>query len=194
MPWCRVRSLPLNFLRDPQHAPQHNPTYSFSSSSLSTSWLPVLFYSPTSTGHTTFFSSHPSATLLFPRALNTHTCSFAHSLIQSHSLRNPDADTDTRNVSAAISGAMGRAGPREVALVYSPASLACIFIMALLWAPRRGSGPASSHSFALHQDSRIISPLTVAGCSCPTPSPVNGAQLSLLSLPPSHPASECSSP
>ena len=77
---------------------------------------------------------------------------------------------------------MGRAGPREVALVYSPASLACIFIMALLWAPRRGSGPASSHSFALHQDSRIISPLTVAGCSCPTPSPVNGAQLSLLSL------------
>lgn len=127
-------------------------------------------------------------------SIHTHAHSLTHSLIQSHSLRNPDADTDTRNVSAAISGAMGRAGPREVALVYSPASLACIFIMALLWAPRRGSGPASSHSFALHQDSRIISPLTVAGCSCPTPSPVNGAQLSLLSLPPSHPASECSSP
>ena len=139
---------------------------------------------------------HPSATLLCSHvpSIHTHAHSLTHSLIQSHSLRNPDADTDTRNVSAAISGAMGRAGPREVALVYSPASLARIFIMALLWAPRQGSGPASSHSFALHQDSRIISPLTVAGCSCPTPSPVNGAQLFLLSLPSSHPASECSSP
>ena len=125
-------------------------------------------------------------TALFPRALNTHTHSFAHSLIL---FKKPDADTDTRNVFAAISGAMGRAGPREVALVYSPASLARIFIMALLWAPRRGSGPASSHSFVLHQDSRIISPLTVAGCSCPIPSPINGAQFSLLSLSLSYPAS-----
>lgn len=144
------------------------------------------------------FFPHPSATLLCSHVPSIHT--HTHTLIRllthsfNHSLRNPDADTDTRNVSAAISGAMGRAGPREGALVYSPASLACIFIMALLWAPRRGSGPASSHSFALHQDSRIISPLTVAGCSCPTPSPVNGAVVSPLSLPPPQLVSECSSP
>ena len=123
--------------------------------------------------------SHPCATLLCSHVPSIHTHSFAHSLIL---FKKPDADTDTRNVFAAISGAMGRAGPREVALVYSPASLAHIFIMALLWAPRRGSGPASSHSFALHQDSRIISPLTVAGCSYPIPSPINGAVFSPFSL------------
>lgn len=84
-------------------------------------------------------------------------------------------------------GAMGRAEPRDVAFKYSIASLAHIFIMALLWTSRQGSGPAASHSFTLHQYSIIISLLTLAGSSCPKPT-INGAQyISPLSLQPSLP-------
>lgn len=63
----------------------------------------------------------------------------------------------------------------DMALTYSDAGLAPIFIMAWLWASRQGAAPASSHSFTLHQGSKIILPLTLAGSSCPKPSTINGA-------------------
>lgn len=89
----------------------------------------------------------------------------------------------TRNVSAALltHSLMPSSGPqggqshgRGICILY--AGLAPIFIVAMLWASRQGAGPASSHSFTLHQDSKIISPLTLAGSSCPKPSTINGAK------------------
>lgn len=71
----------------------------------------------------------------------------------------------------------------DMALTYSDAGLAPIFIMARLWASRQGA-PASSHSFSLHQGSKIILPLTLAGSSCPKPSTINGAQYISPSLQP----------
>lgn len=83
-------------------------------------------------------------------------------------------------------GAMGRAEPRDVAFNYSTASLPRIFIVALFWASREGTGPASSHSFTLYQDSIVTSPLTSAGSCCPKPPTINRAQyISSLSLQPS---------
>lgn len=56
-----------------------------------------------------------------------------------------------------------------MAFNYSTASLPRIFIVALFWASREGTGPASSHSFTLYQDSIVTSPLTSAGSCCPKP-------------------------
>lgn len=85
MAWYRVRSLPLNFLLDPQHAQQHNLTYSFH---LLLYLLPDFVYLPPHPQVTQFFSFFPPSfchTALFPRTLNTHTHahSLTHSLIQS---------------------------------------------------------------------------------------------------------------
>lgn len=74
----------------------------------------------------------------------------------------------------------------DVAFTHSVAGVVPIFIVALLWVSRQGAGPASSHSFTLHQGSTPILPLTLAGSSCPKRPNINGAQyISPLSLQPS---------
>lgn len=201
IPWPGTRSRACHLIFSWTHCLLNNLTWHilyFSSSSLSASWLHVLFYSAIPIDRRTF-SFFPT---LLPCYSNpacpqrTHMLTHPHSLFKKSSHRCQECvccpfDTE----SDAIFGAMGRAEPQDVAFVYSAANLARIFTVALLWASRQGTGPASSHSFTLHQDSIIISPLTLAGSSCPKPSTVNGAQyISPLSLQPSQCLSTCPVP
>lgn len=192
MAWHKVQSLPSHFLLGPILVGFLKLDTSFLFSFISIEFLTphtfLLCFAHRLQNEGSFLFLPLYSILTCPPNPHTHT----HKNTLTHSLRNPDVDA--RNVSAAfltesdaIFGAMGRAEPQDVAFVYSTASLLHIFIVALLWASKHGTNPASSHSFALHQDSIIISPLTLAGSSCPKPSTINGARyISPLSLQPSH--------
>lgn len=197
MAWHKVQNLPFNFLLGPPLVGLLKPDTFFLSSFISIeflTWHTFLFSFAHKITETSFFPSLFYHAIPFSRApppnphTHMHTNTLTHSLFKKSWCRCQECvccpfDTE----SDAIFGAMGRAEPRDVAFVYSTATLSHIFIMALLWASRQGTSPASSHSFALHQDSIIISPLTLAGSSCPKPSTINGAQyISPLSLQPSH--------
>lgn len=196
MAWHKVQSLPPHFLLGPMRVGFLKPDISFLFSFISIEFDSTYFSTllcPQVTEPSLFFPSSFYHSILFSRAppnphTHTYTNTLTRSLFKKSWCRCQECvcclfDTE----SDAIFGAMGRAEPQDVAFVYSTASLLRIFIVALLWASRQGTNPASSHSFALHQDSIIISPLTLAGSSCPKPSTINGARyISPLSFQPSH--------